>query len=77
MLDATGADARPPRHGRATGQTAVERQLRVLCTATGPTALVFGLLALSTYQAQMWLPAPFLCEYVLVCNVLSPSGLGF
>ncbi|TFC16337.1 hypothetical protein E3O19_07205 [Cryobacterium algoritolerans] len=49
---------RTPRSGQAAGRTATERQFRVLCTATGPTGLIFGLLCLDTFRAQAWPVAP-------------------
>ncbi|MBC7443759.1 MAG: hypothetical protein H7311_14785 [Ramlibacter sp.] len=42
----------------ATPTPALERHARVLYTAMGFTALVFGLLCLNTYLAQAWRPAP-------------------
>ncbi|MBG6056889.1 two-component sensor histidine kinase [Cryobacterium sp. MP_M5] len=66
-----GNVARTPRPGRATGQTATERQFRVLCTATGPTGFVFGLLCLDTFRAQAWPPAPgaALAAWLLVFGI--------
>ncbi len=59
------------RRGRIAGRTATERQLRVLCTATGPTGLVFGLLSLDTFRAQAWPAAPglALAAWLLVFGV--------
>lgn len=63
--------ARAPWPGRVTGHTASERQFRVLCTATGPTGFVFGLLCLDTFRAQAWPPAPgaALAAWLLVFGV--------
>ncbi|TFC05759.1 sensor histidine kinase [Cryobacterium mannosilyticum] len=60
-----------PRPGRVTGHTATERQFRVLCTATGPTGFVFGLLCLDTFRAQAWPPAPgaALAAWLLVFGI--------
>jgi signal transduction histidine kinase len=71
----TPGRARAPEHapwlGRAAGRTAAERQLRVLCVATGPTSFVFGLLSVDTFRAQAWPAAPglALAGWLLVFGV--------
>ena len=62
---------RAPRLDHAAGRTATERQLRVLCTATGPTGFVFGLLSLDTFRAQAWpaVPGLALAGWLLVFGI--------